>query len=177
MQIISLIAALFPSAITMVPSVADIFYFPRNLNNRPARFVVIRDNVFDANFRLFLDIISDVRQAFIDRSLRLLVQFWTGFDQMGSFSNSIIVADQCDKWSKLCSPVMHGHPLASRGNMVRKVYNVIVTTHFFSLNTRLFSSPIYKTTATNDQSGLVHITKYLFFAFPCHKKRDTGIRK
>jgi len=31
--------------------------------------------------------------------------------------------------SKLCRPVVHGHPLTSRGNMMWKVYNIIITAH------------------------------------------------
>ena len=56
----------------------------------------------DAYFRLFVDMIGDVRQAFIDCPLLLRVQLWAGFGQSGYFSNGIIVADQCRKRSKLC---------------------------------------------------------------------------
>lgn len=64
--------------------------------------------------------------TFIDSLLFLLVQFRTGFCQTGCFGNGIIVADQGRKGGKLCSPIVHGHPLTSRGNVMRKIYNVIV---------------------------------------------------
>ena len=49
------------------------------------------------------------------------------YGKTGGFSYGIIVACQGCKWSKLCRPVVHGHPLTSRGNMVWQVYDVIVT--------------------------------------------------
>ena len=42
-----------PSAITIVPSVADVFFdLARNLNDCPTTFTFIRDKVPDPNFRL-----------------------------------------------------------------------------------------------------------------------------
>ena len=57
------------TAITIVPSVADIFLtFSRNFHNSPSGFVFIRNKVFNANFRLFVDMISNV--ANLTRALR-----------------------------------------------------------------------------------------------------------
>ena len=67
------------------------FYLTGNLNNCPSVFVFIRDKIFDANFRLFVDMIGDIRQAFIDRPLLLLIQFRTACGQTGGFSYGIIV--------------------------------------------------------------------------------------
>ena len=48
----------------MVASEDDIFFDSAvNLQNRPAAFVFIWNKVFDADFRLFVDMIGDVRQA------------------------------------------------------------------------------------------------------------------
>ena len=67
------------------------FYLAGNLNYCPAAFVFIWDKIFDANFRLFVDMIGDIRQAFIDRPLLLLIQFRTACGQTGGFSYGIIV--------------------------------------------------------------------------------------
>ena len=104
---------------TIVPFGADIFFdLAGSYNNCPAAFVFIQDKIFDANFRLFVDMVGNVRKAFIDRSLLLLVQFLTACGQTGGFSYGIIVADPSGKWSKLCCTVVQGHPLASWRNVV-----------------------------------------------------------
>ena len=68
------------------------FYSARNLRNIPAAFVFIRDKVFDADYWLFVDMICDVCQAFIDCPLLLFVQLRTEFGQTGGFSNGLIVS-------------------------------------------------------------------------------------
>ena len=50
-----------PSAITIVPSVADVFFdFAGSHNNCPATFTFIRDKVFDADFLLFVNMGGNV---------------------------------------------------------------------------------------------------------------------
>ena len=76
---------------TMVPSVADIFLtLPETSIIVPPLFCSSGNKIFDANFRLFVDMVGNVRQAFIDSLLLLLVQFRTAFGQPGCFSNGII---------------------------------------------------------------------------------------
>ena len=56
-----------PSAITIVPSVADVFFdLARNLNDCPTTFTFIRDKVPDPNFRLILNVICEFTQFGIE---------------------------------------------------------------------------------------------------------------
>ena len=54
----------------------------------------IGDKIFDVNFGLFLKVVKQITQAFIDYSLLLLVQFGTVFCAAGGFSDNGIVADK-----------------------------------------------------------------------------------
>ena len=121
-----------PSAITMVPSVSDVFLtLPEVTTNAPPDLCPSGTKYLTRTSGC--SVIWSAMYA--KRSLIACCSCSSSSGRLSVFSNGIIIPHQGCKRSKLCSPIVHGHPLTSRGNMVRKVYNVIVAVHALCLPT------------------------------------------